>query len=49
LQNILLPLLLNIGLLALALFGFTTFRPAAAVRATGGSGRPAMNCALARH
>lgn len=26
LQNILLPLLLNIGLLALALFGFTTFR-----------------------
>jgi two-component system sensor histidine kinase RcsD len=26
LQSILLPLLLNIGLLALALFGFTTFR-----------------------
>ena len=26
LQNILLPLLLNIGLLALALFGYTTFR-----------------------
>ncbi len=25
-QNILLPLLLNIGLLALALFGYTTFR-----------------------
>lgn len=26
LQNILLPLLLNIALLALALFGYTTFR-----------------------
>ncbi|XPE65706.1 hypothetical protein ACNKHR_22740 [Shigella flexneri] len=26
LQNILLPLLLNIGLLALALFGYSTFR-----------------------
>ncbi|WP_034456609.1 phosphotransferase RcsD [Buttiauxella noackiae] len=30
LQNIILPLLLNIGLLALALFGFTTFRQQAA-------------------
>jgi two-component system sensor histidine kinase RcsD len=33
LQNILLPLLLNIGLLALALFGYSTFRHAGAPRA----------------
>lgn len=32
LQNILLPLLLNIGLLALALFGYTTFRNTSAPR-----------------
>lgn len=40
LQNILLPLLLNIGLLALALFGFTTFRqqaPRAAETTAGAS------------
>lgn len=34
LQNILLPLLLNIGLLALALFGYSTFRHTATPRAT---------------
>jgi hypothetical protein len=46
LQNILLPLLLNIGLLALALFGFTTFRHRA-VRATGWPlPEPVTNCAL---
>lgn len=40
LQNIILPLLLNIGLLALALFGFTTFRQQAArpVEAQNGNG-----------
>ncbi|RPH21833.1 phosphotransferase RcsD [Buttiauxella warmboldiae] len=40
LQNILLPLLLNIGLLVLALFGFTTFRQQAArpVDAPNGNG-----------
>ena len=39
LQNILLPLLLNIGLLALALFGFATFRQQAprAAEATAGA------------
>ena len=40
LQNILLPLLLNLGLLALALFGYTTFRhqPVRAQETTGGGG-----------
>jgi two-component system sensor histidine kinase RcsD len=48
LQNILLPLLLNIGLLALALFGYSTFRFQPGVRATPLRSRraPAMNCAL---
>jgi two-component system sensor histidine kinase RcsD len=40
LQNILLPLLLNIGLLALALFGYTTFRQQAprSTETPGGNG-----------
>jgi hypothetical protein len=47
LQNILLPLLLNIGLLALALFGYSTFRFQPGVRATPLRFRraPVMNCA----
>jgi two-component system sensor histidine kinase RcsD len=46
LQNILLPLLLNIGLLALALFGYSTFRFQPGVRATPLLRRePVMNCA----
>ncbi|MFV0831162.1 phosphotransferase RcsD [Klebsiella quasipneumoniae] len=40
LQNILLPLLLNIGLLALALFGFTTFRNYKGRSSTSGAGLP---------
>ncbi|PLN69860.1 phosphotransferase RcsD, partial [Klebsiella quasipneumoniae] len=40
LQNILLPLLLNIGLLALALFGFTTFRHYKGRSSASGAGLP---------
>ena len=40
LQNILLPLLLNIGLLALALFGFTTFRHYKGRSHSSGAGLP---------
>ena len=39
-QNILLPLLLNIGLLALALFGFTTFRHYKGRSHSSGAGLP---------
>ncbi len=39
-QNILLPLLLNIGLLALALFGFTTFRHYKGRSHSSGAGPP---------
>jgi two-component system sensor histidine kinase RcsD len=51
LQNILLPLLLNIGLLALALFGYSTFRFQPGVRATPLRFRPApaMSCAYYVH
>ncbi len=47
-QNILLPLLLNIGLLALALFGFTTFRHYKGRSHSSGPGSPpppTANCA----
>lgn len=40
LQNILLPLLLNIGLLALALFGFTAFRHYKGRSSASGAGLP---------
>jgi two-component system sensor histidine kinase RcsD len=51
LQNILLPLLLNIGLLALALFGYTTFRHQPGRRATapGPLRRQQRTARAARH